>query len=147
MTRSPGNPAADSIFWDEIAKLREELARLKNQVLDDVYNLTTPDMTRSITSSGYSEVFTVVAGTAAQLQVMFTAGADAGTTTGEVRAVDVTTGTEVQPAVAVTLGTGVLVWDMTLPYSGDEWRLVEIQARLTSGIGTLTFRPYGSQGG
>lgn len=147
MARSPGNPHSDSVFWDEIAALKESIAQLRQQVLDDAYNLTSTGMARTITTPGFSEVFTIVAGTAAQVSVLFSANADAGATTGEVRAIDVPTGTEIHVPVAVTLGTGNLLWEMTLPYSGDEWRLIEIQARLTSGVGTLTFRPYGSQGG
>jgi hypothetical protein len=147
MPRSLGNPDSEATFWDRIAAMQEEIDRLRNQVLDDASNLTSPEMARSITSTGYSEVFTIAAGTASIVSVMFSANADAGTTTGLVRAIDVPTGTEVHAPVAVTLGTGNLIWDMTLPYSADEWRLVQIQALRDSGTGTLTFRPYGSQGG
>lgn len=146
--RSTGNPSADSVFWDAIAALKEQVAQLKTQVLDDASNLTSPAETRQVTSVGYSEVFTVAAGTASSISIMFSADADAALTTGDVRAVDLATGLVVYGPVGVTLGTGKLFWDMPdLPLSADPWRLIEIQARLTSGTGTLTFRPYGSQGG
>lgn len=147
MPRSQGNPNDDGIFWQAIADLREDVVRLKRQVLDDASSPTTPNMAVAITSSGYSEAFTIVAGTAATVSVMFDANGDAGTTTGLVRAVDMETGAEVHAATPVTLGTGRLTWDMDLPISADEWRLVQIQAQRTSGTGTLTLRPYGSQGG
>lgn len=147
MPRSQGNPNSDAIFWDAIAALKKDVARLQLQVLDDATSPTTPNMAVAITTTGYSEAFTIVAGTAATCSVMFDANGDAGTTTGLVRALDLATGTEVYPATAVTLGTGRLTWDMDLPITDDEWRLVQIQALLTSGTGVLTFRPYGSQGG
>lgn len=145
--RSQGNPDSDALFWDTIAALKADIARLRLQVLDDASSPTTPGMATAITSPGYSEAFTVVAGTAATVSVMFDANGDAGTTTGLVRAIDLETGTEVHAPVAVTLGTGRLTWDMDLPISSDDWRLVQIQALRDSGTGTLTFRPYGSQGG
>jgi hypothetical protein len=147
MPRSQGNPNSDAIFWDAIAALKKDFDRLQLQVLDDASSPTTPNMAVAITSPGYSEAFTIVAGSAATCSVMFDANGDAGTTTGLVRAVDLATGTEVHAATPVTLGTGRLTWDMDLPITDDEWRLVQIQALLTSGTGTLTFRPYGSQGG
>jgi hypothetical protein len=145
--RSQGNPNDPALFWKTIGELRTEIDRLRRQVADDASSPTTPTMAVTITSPGYSEVFTVVAGTAATASVMFDANGDAGTTTGLVRAVDMETGAEVFPATPVTLGTGRLTWDMDLPISADEWRLVQIQALRNSGTGTLTFRPYGSQGG
>lgn len=145
--RSQGNPQSDAIFWDEIAALKQAVERLKLQLADDASSPTTPTMAQTITSPGYSEAFTIVAGTSATVSVMFDANGDAGTTTGFVRAIDLESGTEVHAPVAVTLGTGRLTWDMDLPISSDEWRLVQIQALRDSGTGTLTFRPYGSQGG
>lgn len=147
MPRSPGDPNSDALFWDTIAAMQESIAQLKLQLLDDASSPTTPTMTQSITSAGYSEAFTIVAGTASSVSVMFDANGDAATTTGLVRAVDVATNTEVHAPVAVTLGTGRLTWVMDLPISSDEWRLVQVQALRSSGTGTLTFRPYGSQGG
>jgi hypothetical protein len=145
--RSQGNPDSPSLIMDMFADLQQQLAELKRQVADDASSPTTPAMAQVITSPGYSEAFTVVAGTASAVSVMFDANGDAGTTTGLVRAVDLATGTEVHAPVAVTLGTGQLIWDMDLPISSDDWRLVQIQALRSSGTGTLTFRPYGSQGG
>lgn len=147
MPRSPGNPLSEGLFWEKIADLERDIDRLQLQVLDDASNLTTPAMATTIVTPGYSEVFTVAAGTASNVSVMFSADADAVSTTGFVRAIDLATGIEVHAPVAVTLGTGQLIWDMDLPPSADEWRLVQIQAQRTSGTGTLTFRPYGSQGG
>lgn len=145
--RSQGNPQSEALFWDTIADLRKEIDRLRLQVLDDASSPTTPNMAVAITSPGYGEAFTVVAGTASTVSVMFDANGDAGTTTGFVRAIDMESGAEVHAPVAVTLGTGRLTWDMDLPISADEWRLVQIQALRDSGTGVLTVRPYGSQGG
>jgi hypothetical protein len=145
--RSQGNPNSDAIFWDAIAALRQDIDRLKLQILDDASSPTTPAMTQTVATAGYSEAFTIVAGTASTASVMFDANADAGSTTGLVKAVDLATGTEVHAPVAVTLGTGRLTWDMDLPITDDEWRLVQIQALRDGGTGYLTFRPYGSQGG
>jgi hypothetical protein len=147
MPRSPGNPLSEALFWNTIAALKKDIDRLQLQVLDDASNLTTPMDLVTITTSGYSEVFTIAAGTATTVSVMFSADADAGSTNGEVRAIDVTTGAEVHAPVAVTLGTGHLIWDMDLPPSADDWRLIEIQARRNTGTGSLKFRPYGSKGG
>lgn len=145
--RSQGNPQSDAIFWDAIAALKQGIERLRLQLADDASSPTTPNMAVAITSPGYSEAFTIVAGTAATCSVMFDANSDAGTTTGLVRAVDLATGAEVHAATAVTLGTGRLTWDMDLPITDDEWRLVQVQALRDSGTGVLTIRPYGSQGG
>lgn len=147
MPRSPGNPLSDALIWDTIAALKTDIDRLQLQVLDDASNLTTPMDLVTITTAGYSEVFTIAAGTATNVSVMFLADADAGSTNGEVRAIDVATNTEVHVPVEVTLGSGNLIWDMDLPPSADEWRLIQIQARRNTGTGSLKFRPYGSKGG
>lgn len=147
MPRSPGNPQSEAVFWETVAAMKADIERLQLQVLDDASNLTTPMDLVNITSSGYSEVFTIAAGTASNVSVMFSADADAASTNGDVRAIDVTTGAEVHLPVTVTLGTGNLIWDIDLPPSSDDWRLIQIQARRNTGTGSLKFRPYGSKGG
>lgn len=109
--------------------------------------VTTPGMATAVTATTWVEAFTVAGRRQnATWEIRFTATATG--TDGQVQAVLVADGTVLQAPVTVTTGTTfTAVWIIDLPGALDDYLEVQIQAQRLTGAGTVTVRPYGSQGG
>lgn len=112
------------------------------------FTITTPNTGATITSASFVEAFSVVGRRQnAAVEVRFTATCAAGTT-GSVHAVIGGTATELHAPVNIADGdTLTAAWTLDLPGNYDDYLVVEIQARVLTGAGAVTVRPYSAAGG